>query len=269
MEDYYKIKIFNRTPQGVYLTEAGKIVCAYAVRFLNMYNSMEQDLDMLLNGNPFLTIGASCTAGNYAMPCSICAFKAKYPEVNVRLDIGNTDTTLEKLKNHDIDIAVVEGTVENPDFVAHYINSSNLVFIAPNDIKKSSFSLKEIKQKPFILREKGAAIRTAFEQGLLKNGYGIEDLNVILEMTSIYSVKSAVMEGIGVSILPAITVEKEVNNGALKIIKIKEFEPELETDIILVHLKNEQPSTVAQQFIKSVSEQVKNEGCWNLRRMYS
>jgi len=269
MEAYYGVKLFNRTSHGVTLTEAGKIVCGYAVRFLALANAMEKDLDKLLNiDHSYLTIGASCTAGNYAMPCSIRAFKEKYPEVSVKLDIGNTQNILDKLKNKEIDIAVVEGKVANSDYITKYINTSNLVFIASNNRRKHKdiLSLKELKTRPFVLREKGAAIRVVFEKALTKHGYKIEDFNIVSEMTSIHSVKAAVEEELGISIVPAISIENELYAGNLKIIKIKELDSNLELDIYLVYLKHEEPSLIAQKFIKFITHPEKTQFCWDLKR---
>jgi len=271
MEGYYGAKFFNRTSQGVTLTEAGKVVCAYSVRYLNLHNSMELELDNLLNiDNLCLTIGASCTVGNYAMPCSIRAFKEKYSKVSIKLDIGNTQETLVKLNKSQVDVAVVEGKVEHPNYVSHHIDTANLILVVPcNDrkMKRKVISLKELITKPFILREKGAAMRRVFENALLEHGYNIKDFNIISEMTSIHSVKAAVEGGLGASIVPAIAVEKELNAGTLRAIRIKEFESTLDLDINLIYLKQEALSIITQKFISFMGNSVNGGFCWNLKRM--
>ncbi len=273
MEDYYKVKLFNRTSQGVTLTEAGKIICAYAVRFLDMHNSMEEDINELLNtDSKYLTIGASCTVGNYAMPCSIYAFKGKYPEARIKLDIGNTESILEKLKNKEIDIAVVEGKVENPDFISYNIDTSNLVFIASNEDNnrkyKKEISLKELSAKPFILREQGSAMRIVLEKALAQYGYSIDDLNIVSEMTSIHAVKELVSGGLGISLVPAIAIEKEYNTGTLRTLKIKEFVSDLDMDVNLVYLNYEEPVFITEKFIRFITRKEAYDFCWNLRRVF-
>lgn len=265
MEDFYGVKLFHRTAQGVTLTEAGKIVAAYSARFLDLHQAMDEDLRQLLSLNPPLTIGASCTAGNYAMPCSIRSFKTRYPQANIKLDIANSTVTLEKLANGEIDVAVVEGEVNIPGITARLLDRKKLVLIAHHQEparSRKEISLKELKLKPFVIREKGAAIHHVLHYALAEHGYSLDDLNIVAEMNSIHSVKAAVEGGMGVSIVPEIAVENELAAGLVKVIPIREL-PELMVDIHLAYRSDEEPPPMARKFIHFVSRPGKSGFCWN------
>lgn len=252
MEDYYGVKLFTRTPHGVTLTEAGKMVCAYAIQFVDLHKSLQQDVNSLISSpQPSLTIGASCTVGNYFMPHILRMFKEKAPDVSIKLDIDNSKNILEKMKNADVDVAVVEGTVETPSFAVHHLDTLKLVFITSsgaNGIKKKALSMSELKSKPFVLREEGAAIRVILEHVLAQHGYDLSQLQVGLEATSIHSVKSAVEQGFGCSLVPKIAVIQEIRAGTLKNIKIKEVKPDLELEVNLAYPANCELSTITQKF---------------------
>ncbi|MDD4172584.1 MAG: LysR family transcriptional regulator [Syntrophomonas sp.] len=265
MEDYYGIKFFTRTTQGVTLTEAGTIVCNYASKFMEIHQSMEKELDQLLNiANPQLIIGSSCTSGNYAMPRSIQAFKEKYPNANIKLDISNSANTLQKLRNREIDVAVVDGKVVIPNYFVHYLDSVQLVFIAANQgdkKKRNKITLKELRTKPLIVREKGAAMRSVIEELATEKGYTLRDFNVVSEMNSLHSIKAAVEGGAGITIIPIIAVQKELAAGILRIIQIEELD--LKVDVNLVYSATEECSFIAQKFIKFLNQPQNSGFGWN------
>lgn len=264
IEDYYGVKLFHRTAQGVTLTEAGKIVNAYAVRFTNLHRAMDEELKQLLNlDNPTLTIGSSCTVGNYAMPSCIKLFKTRYPDVSVKLDISNSQGILDKLHRKEIDVAVIEGNIENPDLTVHHITSTKLVFIASFEskiVKKKEISISELRSKPFVIREEGAAVRQILEKTFYEHGYSLDQFNIVTEMTSIHSVKAAVQDDIGISLVPEITIQRELANNLLKIVKVKELD--LYMNINMVYLKTEEPSPFTQKFINLILHPQKKIFCW-------
>ncbi|HPF21613.1 MAG TPA: LysR family transcriptional regulator [Syntrophomonas sp.] len=266
MEDYYKVKFFNRTAQGVTLTEAGKVVLAYADRLISLHQSMDTDLQQINDLYcSSLSIGASCTAGNFAMPCSIQAFKAKYPASRIKLDIDNTNATLKKLLNKEIDVAVVEGQINFPGVVSQFLDRRELVLVFPNTDAfkcRKEIRLRDLKEKPFVMREKGAAIPAILKSTFSDLGYDLYEFNIVSEMNSIHSVKAAVEGGMGVSIVPRIAVTKELNAGALKEVKIKEIE-ELFLDVNLVYRADEEPSHITRRFIRFLTHANNSGLCWN------
>jgi len=249
LEDSLGVKLFTRTTHGVILTEAGKVVLDYSNRFLDLHQSMLDELNQLLNSNTQLVIGSSCTSGNYAMPSCINAFKENSPQVNIKLDISNSLETICKLNNREIDIAVVDGSIET-NHAVHVLDSVDLVFVTANTdkSKKTKLTFKELKSKPFITREKGAAVRSVMDNLALQNGCTLDDFNIVTEMNSLHSIKAAVLKGIGITLLPLVAVQKEVSAGTLRILQIEDVA--LKIDVSLVYRTNEETSLVAQKFIK-------------------
>lgn len=266
MEDYYKVKLFHRSAQGVTLTEAGKIVAAYADRFISLHQSMDDDLHQITQlSSSSLSIGASCTAGNFAMPCSIQSFKLKFPDARIKLDIANTNTTIKKLLNQELDVAVIEGEVNSSGVISHLLDKKELILIFPNTDAfrcRKEISLRELKSKPFIMREKGAAIPDVLKKILDQFGYDLYEFNIVSEMNSIHSVKAAVEGGMGVSIVPRVSVENELSTGLLNAIKIKEID-DLTVDINLVYRADEEPSLITQKFIRFLTHPEHSGFCWN------
>lgn len=268
MEDYYKVKLFNRTAQGVTLTKAGQIVAAYADQFIGLHQSMDDDLRQVTSlASSNLSVGASCTAGNFAMPCSIGAFKQSFPDARIKLDIANTSVTVKKLLDQEIDVAVVEGELNYPGIKTHLLDQKELVLVcSANDALgcRNEITLRELKNKPFIMREKGAAIPEVLKKAFNELGFDLYDFNIAAEMNSIHSVKAAVEGGLGISIVPRIAVINELTSGLLKEVSIKDFaDRRLTIDIHLVYLADEGPSLAAQKFIQFLTKSNNPGFCWN------
>lgn len=261
MEDDFGQKLFTRTTQGVILTEAGKTVLAYSSRFLDLQQSMNDDLNRLLNVNPQLIIGSSCTSGNYALPCCISSFKEKFPQANIKLDIANSAETIAKLNKGEVDLAIIDGNVET-NHAIQFLDSIDLVFVAAaiDKFKKTKLTFRELKTKPFIIREKGAAVRIVMETLAARNGCTLSDFNIVTEMNSLHSIKAAVLSGIGITLLPLVAAQMDINSGALRILQVEGID--LKIDVNLVYRINEETSPVTQKFIKFLTDRNTRGFCW-------
>jgi DNA-binding transcriptional LysR family regulator len=82
--------------------------------------------------------------------------------------------------------------------------------------QKSSVTIDELSREPFIVRERGSATRSIFEEHLQQNmGRGLSRFNVICELGSSEAVKEAVIAGLGVSVLSSRAVRREMTEGLL------------------------------------------------------
>jgi DNA-binding transcriptional LysR family regulator len=86
-------QLFFRRGRGrvVAVTEAGRVFVEFAERAVSAIEGGRQalaDLDGLTHGS--LLIGASTTPGLYVLPKIIAAFRTKYPGVDVKLQIANS-----------------------------------------------------------------------------------------------------------------------------------------------------------------------------------
>jgi len=235
LEEYYRGQLFERTQQGVSLTKAGQVFYSYAQRILVLQEEMEQQLEITLqHENNQIIVGASTTIGNVSLPCSIYLFKEECPEVNIRLEIANSEEILRKVKSEQVDFGVAEIYPDVPGFRTHPIAYDELVLIVPpsHPAQSDKISLKEFLNQPLIMRESGSGTRRLLAETLEVQGYSINHLNVITEMTTIDALKSAVLAGMGGAIVPRLAVKKEVYIGTLKALTITNLEMPLTFNII-------------------------------------
>lgn len=255
LEEYYQGHLFDRTPHGVILTKAGELFYDYALRILELQDEMEQQLENILQReNNQIIVGASTTIGNVSLPCSIYLFKEEFPEVDIRLEIANSEEVLRKVMSDEVDIGVLEGFHESPEINAIPITTDELVFIVPPNHPSTdgTISLEDFSKQPIILREDGSGTRKILSAALAKHSRSLNDLNVITQMTTIDAIKSAVEAGLGGAVVPLLAVRKEAYLGALKVLKIQDMDMPLDFNII--HITKKPLSTSAKRFVRFLSD---------------
>jgi DNA-binding transcriptional LysR family regulator len=184
-----------------------------------------------------LILGASTTIAEYMLPGLLGDFKQKYPDVNIRLRVSNTDGIVSMVENNLIDLGVVEAPVANKNLAVELCRVDKLVAVVPPNhalAKEVSVPLKRLLDFPYICREEGSGTREVILEYLHHAGLSSTDLNVIMELGSPEAIKGAVEAGIGITILSRATLNKEVRLGTLVAI---DLEPSLERPFSFVHQK--------------------------------
>jgi len=258
LENQFSVTLIKRTPHGHTLTEAGNILYKHAVNILAAYDAMKEDMDAFRASlNETLLVGATSVVGGFAVPCSIFLFKQKYPEATIKLRIGNRRQILSQLRDDSIDIAVVEGAKPDEAFVANEIHTEEMVVIAAKKARWKAgacLGLDEFCKAPLIIREEGSATRDTVEQTLRQANLTLRDLNIVMELYSVESIKAAVEAGHGISILPRLAVKKELYNKTLIPVQIDTLS--FLQPIYIAHKKKKRPP-VATEFIKLMKSSTK------------
>lgn len=238
LEEYFNTRLFDRTHNRISLTAAGEKVYHYAEQIFVLYGEMENAVRGLTGEvSGVLMIGASTTIAEYMLPALLGDFKAKYPDVQIRLQVANTDHIVSLVENNSIDLGVVEGSVSNKNLVVETCRMDQMVLVVPNShdlTGEESVSLDRIADYPYICREEGSGTREVFLDYLNASGIDSCSLNIVMELGSPEAVKGAVEAGMGISIMSRATIAKELALGTLVAINI---DPPIERPFSFVHQK--------------------------------
>lgn len=219
LEDHFNTRLFDRTHNRVTLTEAGKKVYVYAERIFELYGEMENSIRELTGDiRGALTMGASTTIAEYMLPSLLGDFKSKYPDVNVRLKVSNTEGIVSMVENNVIDLGVVEAPVGNKNLLVETCRIDQLVVVAPKDHplgSKQSITPKELASYPFICREEGSGTREVILDYLEAQGVEPNAMDMCLELGSSEAIKGAVEAGMGISVLSLASMDKDLALGRL------------------------------------------------------
>jgi DNA-binding transcriptional LysR family regulator len=251
LEELYETKVFDRSSSSINLTPAGEILYRYAKDILSLYAELEKEIGKitgLIRGS--ITIGASTTIGNYLLPSVIVDFKKTHPKIKINVLIGNTKRVLDLLNSGVIDLGLVEGETSRHKIKSEELITDELVFIVPPFhawAKKKVVSILEITKEPFILREDGSGTRQMIEKYLTSYSIKISDLRISLVLGGTESIKQAVENGMGISIISRWAARKEVKYGTLKLIVPKE--ERILRDFSLIMPKNAVISHAVNEFL--------------------
>ena len=252
LEEYYGTRLFDRVSRNIILTEAGHLLLKYANEMSRLQAELEkemQDLTGSIKGK--LKLGASTTIGEYIAPYILGSFKKMYPEVELSLEVSNSEDIEAAIHDTALDIGLVEGPPIGKDLESLPFLQDQLVLITSKDHPWSnldSISVFELDKYPFFSREKGSGTRMEMEQHLKKAGFSANNLNVIMELGSNSAIKAAVESGLGVAMISRWAVQDSVRAGVLAQVKLKE--DEFERTFRIIYHKKKFRTQASEEFLR-------------------
>jgi DNA-binding transcriptional LysR family regulator len=255
LEEYFGVKLFVRTRDGVTLTDEGKILSKRARQIFDLIDATKREIinsTKRLRGT--IKIAASTIPGEHILPIIAGGFKKVYPEVDIEVEIGDTGVSLKKLIEGRVDFAATGSLFDNQNFFeTKVIARERLVVITPVNHElssKKSIELSEILNYPFVSREPSSGTRNEINKIFAEQHIDPNKLNIVLELGSTGSVITAVSEGIGISIISSIAAEKARAAGLLNIVEIKNARNWRE--LYLVRLKKPEYPEILEKFWSTV-----------------
>lgn len=222
LEEELGSKLIDNTSKHLTLTQSGEIYYGYAKQILLLQDKAKQEIKQLSNvvtGD--LRVGASYTIGEYILPSVVAEFAARYPKVEIDTAIANTQEIIHAVQENYLDIALVEGEVDNSDIMIRPIMEDEIILVVPNQHPLARLPIvtsEHLQDQVWILRESGSGTR-AFSDKLIKE-WGIEVRKTYV-FGSGQAVKQAVTAGLGIALVSRCIVKKELNAKELKSIRIK------------------------------------------------
>lgn len=226
LEHSFGIALFNRDDGKLRQTEAGKILYPFAKEILALhkmaYDSIQEHQEKL---SQILNIGASPTIGEYLLPKIIGQFRKSYPSARFNLSINNTPRILEELESNKIDIALVESAFKKQHLLKQKFTHDKLIVVASYNHRwrdKEEINLVELLEEKMIWRETESGTRLLVES-VLNHHRLLKQIDDPIELGSVQAIKNAVEANLGISILPELTVQKELKYKTLREIIVRDF----------------------------------------------
>ena len=219
-------KLLDRIGREIVPTKAGELLYRNSVRHLEMKRQTCLELEEFLGiSKGDIEIGGSTIPAEYILPGMIRRFRDKYPEVIVRLRIGDSETISRLVSDGKLELGVVGSSVRSKRLQHTELWKDELVLVVyPSHpwTRKRAVSLEELCREPFIQRENGSGTRQIMEQQLRRLCPGeFDGLRVVSQMGSSTAVKEGIRDGLGVSILSRRAVASDVEAGKMKIVPLK------------------------------------------------
>jgi len=206
-----------RGARGVRLTEGGQALFEHARGIFALERAAAEEVRArvgLQRGR--LSVGASTTIAGYWLPAYAAQFVRQFSKIQLQIRVGNTEAIGRALIDCEIDLALVEGQVNDPRIVAAHWRDDELQIIAPPHhplARRRRPSVNELNTQVWLVREPGSGTREVTDR--LMRTQGIEPQRTI-EFGSNEGIARAVAAGLGVAMLPVLTVRELLRMGEVR-----------------------------------------------------
>ncbi|WAC29096.1 LysR family transcriptional regulator [Ancylobacter sp. SL191] len=224
LEATHATRLFDRIGRRIALTEAGRLLLVEARAVLARVAAAEQvlvDLSGLTRGR--LALAGSQTVANYWLPEIVQRYRALYPGIEVRIEIGNSDEVAARVRDGAADLGIVEGGGEDGALAARPVAEDEMVLVAPVVHPwtwKPPRTAEALGAGPWVLREPGSGTRAIFEAYLAARGLAPGALNIVLEYPSNEAIRAAVEAGSGATVISRRVVDSAIRAGTMALIDL-------------------------------------------------
>lgn len=255
LEGEFKIKIFERVSNKLHITHEGETVLKYAKRILALVSNLRRELNNEKLQLCSLTIGITHTAESNAIAEALAKYANSRGGISLKIITDVAANLYDKLKNYEIDLAVVEGSTNDPDLVYLMLDSDCLVLaVAPEHplTRKNVVTINDLKKERLILRLPDSGTRNLFVSSLESQNMSISDFNVMMEINNIATIKDLIRRNLGVSVLARSTCLDELKKKKIAALPIEHFS--MAREINIVYLRDFEHKSILKDIVRSYSE---------------
>lgn len=205
-------KLLNRAPRRVSLTVAGEVLLEEARLILAAIDRARDRMhEVTMGAVGRMRLGATATPGLYVLPALLTEFAAAHPSYDLEFRIGSMDEIAEQVIRNDLDMAVVSGHPPTTELRTKSLFHDELVAISAAGAPARQ-TRRTLARQCWILREERSTTRREADAWLHKVGI-VPARTMTLDGPD--AVKRAVIAGLGISIVPKLTVEEDLASRRL------------------------------------------------------
>lgn len=222
LEKEFHKRLIIRNTKGVELSADGSRFYDYAKQVVLMVEEMMQEFgaEQIVGEQSLVKIAASTVPTLYLLPDILVKFRQKYPKEQFQIVEGDSASVIEQVALRNVDIGFTGTEIPNKycEFIPFY--EDDLIVITPNteryhQRKQGEDVLEWVQNEPLIMREEGSGTRKETEKILQKFGVRIDELNVVATVENPEAIKRSVSNGMGISVLSALSASDAVINGSV------------------------------------------------------
>lgn len=233
------VKLLDRMGRTVLPTPAGTVMYRHGVKAFAELEAARNEISRLMGDTAGeLVLGASTIPASFLLPDVVVGFVEKYPQVSLRLVVGDSSGIIKSVLDGQVMLGVVGASEKHADLEFTPIVDDELILAAAPGQSfisrhKKVYSVDDIADWPWIMREEGSGTRKAFEEGLFEAGIRARDLKTVLEVDSTQAALQYALSGLGVTVTSRLVARKHLERGELEAFKVEGLA--LERKFYVVH----------------------------------
>lgn len=231
LEKELNVRLFDRIGKKIYLTEQGKEALEKADHIILLSQRLKDIAPQdELSGK--VRIGTLASLYTPLFLPILESFHRTHPHVEIMVKLGVTKELIELLQANKVDLIL---TLDTPYHFPNWMKINDkieqcVLFSSANHplASKESLSVDDILQEEFILTRTDCNYRRSFEEILQSQNKSVKPY---LEIDDMHTIKTFVAQSSALSLLPKITIKKELDSGIFSVLDLNEIQIELHTQL--------------------------------------
>jgi LysR family transcriptional regulator, transcription activator of glutamate synthase operon len=252
LEDELGVELFMREGRNVKLTTVGRIFLEHVEIGLNEIERAKQKVDEFLDPESgTIRIGFPNSLASNTLPTVISAFREQHPKIGFQLRQATVNQLVKAVIKGDIDLSFIAPVPNHKEVRGNIFFTERLMALLPIDhplADLSSIRLEQLRNDPFVLFREDLALRDIVVNACKQVGFRP---HVAFEGEDSESIKGLVSAGLGVSLLPEVTL---IDNVPRETVKIPISEPNVTRTVGVITPKNRDLAPSEKLFFEFLKE---------------
>jgi len=214
LESLLDVSLVERDTRSVRLTDIGNEVVARARTLLAQAQDLVEVARLAqqpLSGS--VRLGVIPTIAPFMLPGLLPPLRAAHPQLKLYLREDQTERLLERLRSGDLDVALIALPYDTGELLARKLFKDEFWFVARADdplAQAKEVAVRAVRQGDILLLEEGHCLR---EHAIAACGTRKANAESRVEATSLHTLIQMVEGGLGVTLLPEMTLKAGILNG--------------------------------------------------------
>ena len=195
------------TATGADIVERARVLLAQALDLVEVAQGAAEPLSGALR------LGVIPTVAPFLLPDVLPPLRVAYPKLRLYLREDLTDRLLERLRSGELDMALIALPYETGELMTRKLFKDEFWFVARADdplSKAKEVAVRELRDGQILLLEEGHCIR---DHAIAACGARRANPDSMIEATSLHTLIQMVEGGLGVTLLPEMTLKAGILNG--------------------------------------------------------
>jgi DNA-binding transcriptional LysR family regulator len=248
------VTLLDRSKRPLELTAAGKIYNEFCRDVLRREEELGLAIESLKNqGEGAVRVASIYSIGLSEMSHLQEEFSARYPTASLHVEYMRPEKVYEAVLNDAADLGLVSYPEGGRDLaVIAWREEQMQVAVPPSHpfAARAEVYPADLNGQTFIGFDEDLSIRREIDRFFRSEGV---EVNLAMHFDNIHTIKEAVALGSGISILPARTMQAEIEQGRLAAVKL--HAPKLVRPVGIVHRRRKKFNRAAQVFLELLARQ--------------
>jgi DNA-binding transcriptional LysR family regulator len=265
LEDELGEPLFDRSSRDGRLTDSGRTLQSYAERMLNLRSDAREallELKEVKKGK--LAIAANEFTALYLLPV-LAEFRRLHPMIRITVNRSLGSQMPDEVMRHNSELGILTYDPAESQLCSIVVYRDELIFVVPANhplAGSTQVSIRQLGTESFVAHNVASPYREKVIEAFRMHK---TQLHMDMELPTLEAIKRFVAMGNGVALLPYLSVDREVANGDLVRIPVRELR--LHRELRIIYRRLATLSHAAGAFLKVVEKMARQQrGSYRFQR---